>query len=61
MRFRRAGTLEPAHQHELNPVHSAQVRSHLRLTGCKVGLLINFNVRHLVDGLERIVNEFPDD
>ena len=42
-------------------VHPAQVLSYLRLSGCKVGLLINFNVKHLVgDGLKRIVNDFPE-
>jgi GxxExxY protein len=42
-------------------VHSAQLLSYLRLTGCKVGLLINFNVRSLVkDGVRRVVNGFPD-
>jgi GxxExxY protein len=42
------------------PVHSAQMISYLRLSGCKVGLLINFNVKWLVDGIKRIVNDFPD-
>ena len=45
----------------LEPVHSAQLLSYLRLTGCKVGLLINFNVKWLVqDGIKRVVNGFPD-
>ena len=43
------------------PVHKAQLLSYLRLSGCKVGLLINFNVKWLVaDGIKRIVNGFPD-
>ena len=42
-------------------VHRAQVLSYLRLSGCKVGLLINFNVKLVVkEGLSRIVNGFPD-
>jgi GxxExxY protein len=42
-------------------VHSAQLLSYLRLSGCKVGLLINFNVKWLVqDGIRRVVNGFPD-
>jgi GxxExxY protein len=42
-------------------VHAAQLLSHLRPTACKVGLLINFNVKWLVrDGIKRIVNGFPD-
>jgi GxxExxY protein len=42
-------------------VHSAQLLSYLRLSGCKVGLLLNFNVKWLVDdGIKRVVNGFPD-
>ena len=45
----------------LELVHRAQVLSYLRLSGCKVGLLINFNVKLVVkEGLSRIVNGFPD-
>jgi GxxExxY protein len=45
----------------LERVHSAQLLSYLRLTGCRVGLLINFNVEWLVkDGIKRVVNGFPD-
>jgi GxxExxY protein len=39
----------------LDRVHEAQMLSYLRLSGCKVGLLINFNVRMLKDGLKRLV------
>ena len=45
---------------KLLPIHEAQLVSYLRLTGCKVGLLINFNVRVLTDGIIRKVNNFPD-
>jgi GxxExxY protein len=46
---------------KLQPVHKAQLLSYLRLSGCKVGLLINFNVKWLVDdGIERVVNGFPE-
>jgi GxxExxY protein len=46
----------------LDRVHRAQVLSYLRLSGCKVGLLINFNVKLIVkEGLARIVNGFPED
>lgn len=38
------------------PVHKAQVLTYLRLTACPVGLLINFNVPKLVDGVFRLVN-----
>ncbi len=38
------------------PIHEAQVISYLKLSGCKVGLLINFNVLQLKDGIRRFVN-----
>jgi len=38
------------------PVHVAQVITYLRLSGCKLGILINFNVALLKDGFQRIVN-----
>ena len=44
----------------LAPIHKAQLLSYLRLSGCKVGLLINFNVKVLKSGINRIVNNFPD-
>jgi GxxExxY protein len=40
------------------PVHEAQIISYLRLSGNKVGLLINFKVVHLKDGVRRFVNNF---
>ena len=45
----------------LIPIHEAQVISYLKLSGLKVGLLINFNVRVLKNGIRRIVNNFPDE
>ena len=39
----------------LNPVHQAQVMSYLRVSKLRVGLLMNFNVPILQDGLKRIV------
>src|SRR5437879_12238936 len=44
----------------LMPIHDAQLLSYLRLSKKRVGLLINFHVQMLKDGLKRIVNEFPD-
>jgi GxxExxY protein len=41
---------------ELAPVHEAQLLTYLRLTGCWLGLLINFNVIVLKDGIRRLVN-----
>jgi GxxExxY protein len=40
------------------PVHHAQLLWYLKLSGKKVGLLINFNTTHLKDGIIRLVNEF---
>lgn len=40
----------------LNDVHLAQVITYLKLSGCKLGLLINFNVTKLVNGIRRVVN-----
>ena len=42
------------------PIHEAQLLSYLKLSGCKVGLLINFNVKILKNGIQKIVNNFPD-
>ena len=39
----------------LAPVHTAQVISYLKATGCRTGLLINFNMKRLTDGIRRIV------
>jgi GxxExxY protein len=38
----------------LVPIHEAQLLSYLKLSGCKTGLLINFNVKLLKDGIRRI-------
>lgn len=40
----------------INDIHIAQVITYLKLSGCKLGLLMNFNVLRLVDGLKRLVN-----
>ena len=39
----------------LLPVHDAQMLTYLKLSGFRVGLLINFNVRLLKDGVRRFV------
>jgi GxxExxY protein len=44
----------------LLPIHQAQLLSYLRIAHKRVGLLINFHVPVLKNGLKRIVNEFPD-
>ncbi|MHB0874411.1 MAG: GxxExxY protein [Anaerolineae bacterium] len=40
----------------LAPIHTAQILSYLRLLDCRLGLLINFNVEVLKDGVRRVVN-----
>ena len=40
----------------LNDVHLAQILTYLRLSDCKLGLLINFNVKLLKEGVRRVVN-----
>jgi GxxExxY protein len=39
----------------IQPVHEAQLLTYLKLTGCHVGLIINFNVPVLKDGVKRMV------
>jgi GxxExxY protein len=41
----------------LNDIHTAQILTYLKLSGCKLGLLMNFNVLRLVDGLKKLVNK----
>lgn len=43
---------------ELSPVHYKQLLTYLKLTGKRVGLLINFNVEDLMDGIHRVVNNY---
>ena len=40
----------------VNPIHEAQLLSYLKLSGRNVGLLINFHVAHLRNGVKRMVN-----
>jgi GxxExxY protein len=40
----------------LAPVHQAQTLTYMRIADCPVGLLINFNVPRLIDGVKRLVN-----
>ena len=46
---------------KLELVHQAQMMTYLHHSGCKVGLLINFNVPRLVDGIRRVVRGYEDD
>ena len=43
---------------KLLPLHLAQVLTYLKLSGHQVGLLINFNVPHLRDGIKRVINTY---
>jgi GxxExxY protein len=45
---------------KLLPLHHAQVLTYLKLSGHQVGLLINFNVAHLRDGIRRVVNGYAE-
>jgi len=43
----------------LAPVHRAQLLTYLRLMDLRLGLLINFNVELIKDGIQRVVNRLP--
>jgi GxxExxY protein len=45
---------------EVVPVHKKQLRTYLRLTDTRLGLLINFNVALIKDGISRVVNNLQD-
>ena len=36
-------------------IHMAQILTYLKLSDCKLGLLVNFNVKHLKNGLKRVI------
>lgn len=40
---------------QIAPVHEAQILSYLKFSDCKIGLLINFNVKLLKDGVRRFI------
>ena len=43
---------------QLSPLHKSQLLTYLKLSGLRVGLLINFNVTELRKGVQRIVNNY---
>jgi GxxExxY protein len=44
----------------LNDVHLAQILTYLKLSGCKLGFLINFNVKLIKQGIKRVVNNLSE-
>jgi len=44
---------------QLLPIHQAQLLTYLKLSDLRLGLLINFNVKLLKDGIVRLVNKLP--
>lgn len=44
----------------LGPIHKKQLLTYLRLTDLRLGLLINFNVELIKDGIQRVVNKLAD-
>lgn len=45
---------------EMHPVYTAQALTHMQHAKIQVGLLINFNVERLIDGLKRLAKTFDD-
>ena len=43
---------------KIEPIHKAQLLTYLKLSGLNLGLILNFNVSLMRDGIVRIVNEF---
>jgi GxxExxY protein len=54
------GVIETKCKDALHPVDDAQLLSHLRLLNISVGLLINFHVLVLRDGIKRMVNDYRE-
>jgi GxxExxY protein len=46
---------------QLAPVHQAQMMTYLRLSGCTVGLILNFNAHVMKAGIKRVVCGFPEE
>ena len=42
----------------LNDIHTAQVLTYLKLSGCRIGLLMNFNVLKLKNGIKRLIHGY---
>lgn len=44
---------------QVHSIHKAQLLSYLKLSGKSLGLLLNFHVTHMKDGITRMVNNLP--
>ena len=55
MRVERKVIIEVKSVEALNDVHMAQILTYMKLSGCKLGYLINFNVKLLKTGIKRVV------
>ena len=55
MRVERKVIVEVKSVEALNDVHMAQILTYMKLSGCKLGYLINFNVKLLKTGIKRVV------
>ncbi len=42
---------------KINPIHEAQLLTYLKLSGCKIGFLLNWNVNLMKYGIKRMVNK----
>ena len=51
-----AGLLESTYEEALNDLHLAQILTYLKLSNCKLGLLLNFNTVLFKNGIKRIAN-----
>ena len=45
---------------KIEPIHKAQLLTYLKLSGLHLGLILNFNVALMRDGIVRIVNELDE-
>jgi GxxExxY protein len=55
LRVERQVIVEVKAVEEVHRIHKAQLLCYLRLTGCKVGLILNFNQTRFVDGITRMI------
>ncbi len=43
-----------------NPIFAAQVLTYLKITGLRLGIVVNFGQKRIIDGWERVANHMPD-